>query len=239
MTAATTLFLLALLGCGDDADPTGSATSPSPSPTATTTDPTRPGPGPGTRIHPELLGDIRTDQLGAVDLPHPVEEGRVRRRMDIDQLNASLRQVTNGIGWEINGVDQIEDLDRTLGRPDYEASTHEDLEPGLLFQKFLDDAANDVCEELVARESVGEPDNVYLVHATLADTSGSRPEAIEENLRSALLRFHGHAFPSGAPQLEPWRFLFDTTVDVTGGDTYAGWRSVCIALVTHPDFTLY
>jgi len=231
--------LLTLVGCGTSGDPADGSSPPDPTdPAPTSSAPTDPITVP-TQPHASYLGDVRTDTLGAVDAPEAAEAGRVRRRMDIDQLNASLRAVTNGIGWEIDGVDQIEDLSSTLGRPDYESSTYEDLAPGLLFQKFLDDAANDVCEELVARESVGEPDNVFLVHATLADTSASNPDAIEANLQAALLRFHGHRYDPDAPQLEPWRFLFDTTVDVTGGDTYAGWRAVCIGLITHPDFTLY
>ena len=232
------LILLAVLGCGSSTPLPNEDVATDPSETS---DPTVPDPT-GTHLtipHVSWLGDVRADSLGSVDGPSAAEAGRVRRRMDIDQLNASLRAVTNGIGWDDDGDDQIEDLSSTLGRPDYASSTHEDLEPGLLFQKFLDDAANHVCEELVARESVGEPDNVFLVNATLADTSASNPDAIAADLRGALLRFHGHALDEGDPQLEPWRFLFDTTVDVTGGDTYAAWRAVCIGLVTHPDFTLY
>ena len=223
----TALLLGLLAGCGADDDPPGETFGPEP----IQTDPST---GPGS-----YLDDAHGTPLGEVDPPDPAEDGRPMRRMDIDQLNASLRAVTGGIGWEIDGVDQLEDLASTLGRPDYEQSTAEDLTPSLLFQKFLDDAANHVCEELVARESVGEPDNVFLVNATLADTSASNPDAIAADLRGALLRFHGHALDEGDPQLEPWRFLFDTTVDVTGGDTYAAWRAVCIGLVTHPDFTLY
>jgi hypothetical protein len=190
-------------------------------------------------LHPELLGDARADTLGTVQPPEARPEGRVRRRMDIDQLNASLRAVTGGIGWDDGDDDQLEELSSTLGRPDYAESTHEDLSPGLLFAKFLDDAANHVCDALVERESVGAADNVFLVHVDLTDTSASAPQAVEDNLQHALLRFHGHDLPDGDPRLEPWRFLFDTTVEVTGGDTFAGWRSVCIALLVHPDFTLY
>lgn len=223
----TSLLLGLLAGCGADDDPPGETFGPEP----TLTDPSA---GPGS-----YLDDAHGTPLGEVDPPDPAEDGRPMRRMDIDQLNASLRAVTGGIGWEINGVDQLEDLASTLGRPDYEQSTAEDLTPSLLFQKFLDDAANATCEELVAKEAVGEPSNVFLVHVSAADTSVSNPDAVTANLQHALLRFHGNDLDADDAQLESWRWLFDTTVEVTGGDTLAGWRAVFIGLITHPDFAMY
>ena len=187
---------------------------------------------------PSWLGDAHGEALGDAEPPAPAAAGRPLRRMDIDQLNATLRAVT-GVGWEINGVDQFEVLASTLGRPDYSPSTAEDLQPSLLFQKFLDDAANAVCDELVAREAPGGAGNVFLVHVAATDSSVSNPTGVEDNLQAALLRFHGNVVPDGDPRLAPWSWLFDTTVDVTGGDTEAAWRAVCIGLVTHPDFTMY
>jgi hypothetical protein len=227
MTKALPL-LLALAACGS-AEPDGTA-SPH-------TDPNDPS-GPKLVPH-DWLDDVHAQSLGEVEAPALADAGRPMRRMDIDQLNASLRAVTGGIGWEVNGVDQLEDLASTLGRPDYDQSTAEDLSPSLLFQKFLDDAANAACQELVDREATGSPDNVFLVHVTPQDTSLSNPDAVTANLQGALLRFHGHALDAADPQLEAWRWLFDTTVEVTGGDTLAGWRAVCIGLVTHPDFAMY
>jgi hypothetical protein len=224
------LLLAMMLACSAPTEIQHKPGTTSPEPTS------EPGPRP---IRPDLLDDAHGTALGDVDAPVSADAGRPMRRMDIDQLNASIRAATGGIGWEINGVDQLEDLAGTLGRPDYAESTNEDLSPGLLFQKFLDDAANAVCEELVATEAVGGASNVFLVHVTLNDTSLSAPDKVQSNLQAALLRFHGHALEDGDPQLESWRWLFDTTVDVTGGDTLAGWRSVCIGLITHPDFAMY
>ncbi len=224
---------LALLASCGAAGPEG--TSPD---TVGSTNPAHPDPDPQPRPQ-SWLDDAHGQTLGRVDPPGQADEGRPMRRMDIDQLNASLRAVTGGIGWEVNGVDQLEDLASTLGRPDYLQSTSEDLAPSLLFQKFLDDAANSACDELVQREAVGSADNVFLVHTTPDDTSLSDPDAVTAELQGALLRFHGHQLDATDPQLESWRWLFDTTVEVTGGDTLAGWRAVCIGLITHPDFAMY
>ena len=76
---------------------------------------------------------------------------RERRRMDVDQLEASLREVTGGIGWErMNGDGTVRtryfrEYADTLGMPDYINSSAEDLSVSLLFQKFLDDAARSAC----------------------------------------------------------------------------------------------
>lgn len=177
--------------------------------------------------------------LGDAPLPEVRPDGRPWRRMDIEQLDASMRRVTNGIGWDVNGVDQFTALSATLGVPDYIQVTAEDLAPGLLFQKFLDDASNAVCRDLLERESTGGAENVFLVHADLSDTIERDRPAIEENLSMLLLRFHGREVPVGDPRLEPWVFLYEGAERVTGGDAMESWRTVCVALFTHPDFYTY
>jgi len=173
-------------------------------------------------------------------LPDPL---RGRRRMDIDQLSASIRVVTGGIGWtEQQGateVDLFEQLSRTLGKPDYLELTAEDLTPSLLFQKFLDDAARSVCDRLIERE-LGSlaADRVLMVHAGPQDRIEDAAAQIEENLRALLLRYHGRALPAGSDELNPWMWLFESTQH-TSGDPVAAWRAVCVGLMTHPDFYSY
>lgn len=162
---------------------------------------------------------------------------RERRRMNVDQVKASMEQVTGGIGWtEVQDgetVDLFERLSVTLGKPDYLASTNEDLVPGLLFQKFLDDAAKSVCTDLMEAEKTrGASERVFLVHADLDDKPGSTE--VDSNLRAALVRFHGTDLPAGSEALEPWQELFSDAV--VYADTEQAWRLVCVSLFTHPDF---
>ncbi len=168
---------------------------------------------------------------------------RTRRRMDIDQLNASVRQVTGGVFWsEERGnteVDLFEDLSATLGRPDYLQQTQEDLEVSLLFQKFLGDAARDVCGRLAEQErEAAAADRYLLISVEPTDTLDSAPAAVEENLRALLLRYHGHSVAPESGLLNRWRWLFQSTVHLTG-DPVIGWRAVCVGLMTHPDFFTY
>ena len=170
--------------------------------------------------------------------PEDTTLGRDRRRMDIDQLSASIETVTGGLKWAgLRSDDRFDELAETLGKADYATNTQEDLSPSLLFQKFLDDAAADVCAQAVTREADGGL-------AILAPTAGlnarwsTEAAAIEADLAAALLRFHGRTFEVGSPELEPWTWLYRTTYEVTQ-DGPRTWRTVCVGLITHPDFYTY
>lgn len=183
---------------------------------------------------------VQVTPTEAVDLGSTAMVGRSLKRMDIDQLDASLVQLT-GVRWTevVDGetVALFEELSGSLGKPDYQASTDEDRTPGLLFEKFLDDAARKTCRELVAREqSPGAEDRRFLVHAQLIDRPGTGDAAIDANLSEALLRFHGHRATD--EERAAWRGLFDAVHDATG-DTAESWRAVCVALLTHPSFYGY
>jgi hypothetical protein len=171
-------------------------------------------------------------------MPGDTTRGRDRRRMDIDQLAASIAQVSGGLHWtDDRGRDRLEQLSATLGKPDYAQNTQEDLEPSLLFEKFLGDAAASVCTELIEREASGG-ERVLMVRADFGHTWQANQAQIEENLSHALLRFHGRTVAPESAALEPWTWLYRTTHEVTG-DPQQTWRTVCVALLTHPDFYTY
>jgi hypothetical protein len=177
-------------------------------------------------------------------LPELVQEHvRDRRRMDLDQLSASIVQATDGIGWteERSGeeVDLFVELSGTLGKPDFVQTTSEDLTASPLFQKFLTDAANSVCFKVLERDrGRAQTERVLVRHLALTDTVGSNAEGVALNMSMLLRRFHGRNLAPDSPQLNPWNWLFETAVAV-GGDPAEGWRSVCVALISHPDFYSY
>ena len=177
--------------------------------------------------------------VGFVELAPDTLVGRDRKRMNVDQVQASIERVTGGSGWveqtDSGELDLFDELAGTLGKPDYLSATDEDTTPGLLFQKFLDDAAVSACTDLVEREAGGGADAVFLVHADLDDRPGSA--AVEDNLRHALLRFHGRRVPAGDPSLEPWLALIEEVEGISG--MQGAWRVTCVGLVTHPDFYTY
>lgn len=171
--------------------------------------------------------------------PEVAPPTRARRRMDIDQLEASILRVTGGIGWTEGNKNQFEELARTLGKPNFVDLTSEDLEPSALFQKFLDDAARSVCGELVEADlAAPAAERQLMKHAGPDVTWKGAPNAVIENLRYLLLRYHGRSVASDAPELEPWRWLYEAAEHVAK-DPSTGWRTVCVGLIVHPRFYTY
>ena len=176
--------------------------------------------------------------------PRPVDLGtgpaRPRRRMDIDQLDQSLRSVTGGIGWvDSSGRDLFAANAETLGVPDWVSFTNEDLEASALFVKFLDDAARSACTTLIDRDAMATPaDRIFFVHAEPAAMLPADQAAIDQNLAYLLLRFHGRRIALGSEELVPWRGLFESARGATD-DANVAWRTVCVALIDHPDFYTY
>lgn len=192
-----------------------------------------------TAVSPPAVPDVAVDPGDDGDvMPDDTTRGRDRRRMDIDQLAASIERVSGGLRWTSErGGDRFEELSATLGKPDYAQNTQEDLEPSLLFEKFLGDAAAAVCTELIEREASGG-ERVLMVKADFDQTWDTHEIQVRENLSHALLRFHGRTVPPDAAGMEPWSWLYRTTYEVTG-DSQQTWRTVCVALLTHPDFYTY
>lgn len=185
---------------------------------------------------------VSVDPGVEVDLtPLASSDGRAWRRMNIDQLSASLNKVSGGIGWtELDNsgelINLFELLAGSLGKPDYLNTNVEDLDPGLLFQKFLNDASASVCGAWLQRErNQSEAERLLLVHVDFEDTPASAPAEIEANMRQALLRFHGRPIIEGDAVVDPWLNLIDTIYEGTG-DMGSAWRGACVGLFTHPDF---
>lgn len=198
------------------------------------------GPGSGT-YHPG--GEpVALDRIGQAalspDAPEPEPGVRNRRRMDLDQLALAIHTVT-GQHWMSNadgsGQKMFEVLSLTLGKPDFLQSTQEDLNPTLLFSKFLDDAARDVCYRAVEQETQMAPaDRRVLAKVNLEQPLTDRA-AVNDNLSHLLLTFHGVRAEPGDVRVTNWRWLLDNT-EAPDAAPLTPWVNVCTALLTHPDF---
>lgn len=170
-----------------------------------------------------------------------LEPARPRRRMDIEQLDRSIERAT-GRRW-MNGMTPLfESNARTLGVPDYAMTTSEDLEVSALFVKFVDDAARSVCTQLIdADADAAAADRIFFVHAEPDAALPADAAAIDENLRYLLLRYHGRRVEDGATDLGVWHDLYADSLAAAEGDTAGetAWRTVCVALIDHPDFYTY
>ncbi len=169
-------------------------------------------------------------------LPPPVPRTRVR--MHIDQLENSMADVLGGLKWETNaGHSKWRPHYTALGVPDYMNSVREIIDPTLLFDKLLGDAARDLCPQLLTKEKgLPQAERVFLTEVELTDTLVTSPTLVETNLSLLLLKFHGRYIPAGDERLTPWKTLFGNTASLTES-TEDAWTAVCVALLVHPEFS--
>ena len=162
-------------------------------------------------------------------------DSRARRRMNLDQLENSFLRVSDGLNWtEGTGANErslFQTLSATLGKPDYVQITTEVLEPTALFQKFLGDAARQVCAKMVERDEERPSEATTVLYS-------EDSEAVDEHLQALILKFHSRELGPESRDLAQWRWLLDSVVFMT--DTPAErWNAICVALFIHPDFYSY
>ena len=188
---------------------------------------------------------VEVESKGTVDVEPPEQDwGRDWRRMDLDQLKASIERVSGGVSWSSptgrDNVDMFDDLASTLGKPDYIQATNEDLEPSLLFQKFLKDAANAVCLGIIEEDGRRQSSNrQFVTELGWEDTWDTNPEGVRSNLARLILRFHGRKLDASSSEIEEWVWLFRSILHVTNNNVEKSWNAVCVALMTHTDFYTY
>ena len=206
-------------------------------PAAPTAAPTEPSPDAAVdaAVHP-----LPSAPPTAVPVDPLAAPTRPRKRMDIDQLDRAIRQVTGGLGWtEVrNGVEVnlFTELSATLGKADFVQVTVDNLETSAIFQKFLGDAARSVCERrLQADRALPSPEERLLLPTEPAPLDAAGIDVHLIHLRQA---FHGVRMTPESPEMESWRWLHQSVVHVSE-DPDRAWNAVCVALLTHPDFYLY
>jgi hypothetical protein len=167
-------------------------------------------------------------QVDAPDLMQPVIQERIRKRLNIDQLGQAISAASRGIRWsQGNDDDLLSTLAFTLGKPDYFEVTNEDLGSTVLFMKFLEDAAGSVCRQMTERDlETGS-------HDLIAASDETVPQIV-----SLVLRFHHRNLAEDHPDIKQWIWLYETALRISESDTEA-WRTVCVALIRHPDFYTY
>ena len=178
------------------------------------------------------------------------------QRFSVNQLRRSypvaLGKDTTGrdITWRMpDGTLGLDRMARSMGEPDFVVSTDEVLEVSPLYLKFADDAARSTCDQALKADAVRATmtDRVLMRTVGLGDTLAAKPQAVRDNLRYLKLRFHGvkiaQTDDAAVASLET---LFDKSVKaaanggtITSTHVAEGWRAVCVALLTAPEFHIY
>jgi hypothetical protein len=192
--------------------------------------------------------------------------GRVPRRMSANQVRATFLELT---GVAYTGLATVRDPDAptgetknpaadlldaygsALGRADYNYVVHENLEPGISFSKLVLDAARFTCGQAALRElgGVAAPPHL-LLKAAPTDTLPAGEAALRANIAALMVRFWGQVIPPDDAEvtrvLEVFRAASTAPAwmapDKTmrpAGTVADGWRVVCIALASSPEFYVY
>jgi hypothetical protein len=210
---------------------------------------------------PGATPDVSTSTVGEVSLEPDhgetvtdpggeVTASRDVRRMDYLQLRASMERVfqrtwrSTDAQWTVAyttqckpGDDKFWCLAASLGQPNYYETGKWNNDVTTLFEKLLGDAARDLCSDAIDAE-----DPAFFQYAGPADSVRAEPLAARANVRHNLLRFHGkwldETVEADAAKLDIWVDLVDRVTERTGSSRQ-GWKALCVALVTHPDFATY
>jgi hypothetical protein len=212
-------------------------------------------PGRAVEVRPVVLPDGHPPVGTEAPAPPFGRGGRAPRRLDVDQLRGALLAATgfiwvaprrvpdpdSRVGTSVHlEADMLEVLAATLGRPDYVTSTNESIDPAVTFSKLAGDAARSACRASIK--------------ADLANAKNDPPRRIlretdvRKNLAYLALRFWGRTVAPGDAALDPLERLFERAsappADAKGTAHGAaapseGWRAVCIAMATDPQFLTY
>jgi hypothetical protein len=171
------------------------------------------------------------------------------QRLSVKQLRNSLPVILGGETWKIGAANGFDTRSITLGEPDYISIVDENLEPSPLYLKFMTDMARDACNRAMLAD-VAQPtmaSRSIEKFVGLTDTVATNAAGVDANLRYLRLAFHGiKVAPTDELPISSLRKLFDDAVKAakgTGTLTQAhvteGWRTVCVALLTAPEYHLY
>ncbi len=174
-------------------------------------------------------------------LPDPdLQEGRVGRsprRITVAQLDASI-QMAVGREWAA-----LDDLASSMGRADYATVVSENIEPNLVFAKFLEDGARTVClAQAKAELTVADP-SARVLSRTLPGPVGNLKLLTDAQVRELLVylstRFWGA--PLEGEELTKWAGFFTTTAAraETLNKRDQAFAAACIALLTDTRFLTY
>lgn len=163
--------------------------------------------------------------------------GRAPRRITVAQLKASIQTVT-GRQWS-----QIDNLAASLGKADFALVNAESTEPNLVFAKFLEDGAREVCGAAATADLAQSTQSLRVlspeVSAAITDLTKIDDASAKANLVYLSTRFWGQ--PLGGAELDTWAGAFKTMAaraQLQNKKSQA-WGAICVAMMTDPRFITY
>ena len=177
-------------------------------------------------------------------LPDPEQQsgsvGRAPRRITVAQLKTSI-ETTVGRPWT-----QLDNLAQSLGRADFANVVSENTEPNLVFAKFLEDGAREVCLSQAAAELLIADPNARVLSRTvptLIGTAGNLTTLTDAQVTDTMVylstRFWGA--PLSGEELTKWKGFFTQAAaraeNIRKRDH--AFAAMCIAMMTDSRFLTY
>jgi hypothetical protein len=166
--------------------------------------------------------------------------GRAPRRITVAQLKTSI-ETTVGRPWT-----GLEALAPSLGRADFANVVSENTEPNLVFAKFLEDGAREVClAQALAELTIADPNARVLSRTvpTLAGTAGTLTQLSDAQVSELLVylstRFWGA--PLSGDELPKWKSFFTQAASRAEAirKRDQAFAVMCIAMMTDSRFLTY
>lgn len=184
---------------------------------------------------PPAAPEVSSTAIGEGDArPSPEATHRSIKRMSIAQLRRSMEAVSGGVEWSTPDESYWDIYGDTLGVADHQTRLRDNLDPSIMFQKFLDDAAVHTCREWLEREAEGWDRRFF----TAAEPDEVERDAVRANLVHLRRLMHGRQSTVDDAIITGLENVFDTVL-VRTDDPLAAWKTVCVGLFTHPDFYAY
>jgi hypothetical protein len=166
--------------------------------------------------------------------------GRAPRRITVAQLKTSI-ETTVGRPWT-----GLEALAPSLGRADFANVSTENTEPNLVFAKFLEDGAREVClAQALAELTIADPNARVLSRTvpTLAGTAGNLTQLSDAQVSELMVylstRFWGA--PLSGDELTKWKSFFTQAASRAEAirKRDQAFAAMCIAMMTDSRFLTY
>jgi hypothetical protein len=199
------------------------------------------------KLPPPVEGQIEPipNPHGSVTpLPDPEMQagsvGRAPRRITVAQLKTSI-ETTVGRPWT-----GLEALAPSLGRADFANIVSENTEPNLVFAKFLEDGAREVCLAQATAELTITDANARVLSRTvptLAGTAGNLTQLTDAQKTELLVylstRFWGA--PLSGDELARWKNFFTQAASRSEAIRRRdqAFAAMCIAMMTDSRFLTY
>lgn len=162
--------------------------------------------------------------------------GRAPRRITTAQLGSSIL-VATGRKWS-----QLENLAASLGRADYALVNAEATETNLVFAKFLEDGAREVCMATAEADLQQKEASLRVLSPllpTTADLAALDDESVRKNLIYLSTRFWGE--PLSGDELASFCATAKSIAAraKTIKKPREAWGAICVALMTDARFITY